>query len=202
MTDYQRAQRKIKTKVATVSAGTFGHGMDNIKHARNYAGKLCRELHLLGYPGAQIQMTNWHEAGPVNIIFKPTYCDYVIYSDAPKDAVRAAENQNTFLDSEDFVDRLKAWALSEWYALQFVQSSRLFACLYYLTNEVEWHNYARASRLAFTPTEAKAFEHELNQSIKETGKVCGPFYFGTKWPEPTNITPKPPETNRNAPPLT
>lgn len=169
-------------KIDTVHASTFGHGMGNIRHARNYAARLCAELHLLGHAGTQIQQTNWHEVG--SGLFPSTYCNYDVYSDAPQDVVDKAQEAHTFTGDGPFVERLKAWALTEWYGQSWVTASRLFACLYTLDESVDWHNYVWAARWMFGQTAQRAFAHELAQTAKETGTAYGPFYFGTKWPSP------------------
>lgn len=156
--------------VTKTRAGTYGHGMGNISKAKCAAGRICAELHLLGYPGAQIRQTNFHRVGPRNFT-KSSYCTYEIYyhEDLPPEVVKEAKTSYTFIHTEDRGLKAAVWALTEWYSHSWVQANRLCAV-------VGFYNYCRASQYMFDHIDGRAFEHEVTQNLNKLGKDYHRFY--------------------------
>jgi len=157
------------------------NGLGANKYARNRAGHIAAELHLAGYPGAQIQIVGSHH---VDTGFGYTYYHYGVYSDAPEEVVRVAEQACTSLEydnPEDLDKRILANALNYWYSAEWVPAARHCAIMYFLTGNDEWAERCRAAQMMFSKSEARAFFHELDQSVEELGEAYGPFYYGHAW---------------------
>lgn len=151
------------------------------------AAYLAAELHLLGYPGAQLLTKRERKEDAHHHTYY--HIEVELWGTAPESAVKEAEER--FISRErkgalHLPTRAAAWGLKEWYEGKFDWAAANFAILYVLTGEEGWREYYEAAQLArryhFHGTREREIERDAaRRPIEEEAARAGPNMYSSTW---------------------
>ena len=149
-------------------------GMGKYRYARESAAKMWAELHILGYPDAEIEIKS-SERSRDQFGNDNTLREYLVFSDAPEEIAEKARGTNTYLDADDneIETKAKAWGLMAYYAGDGVKARRLFAV-------AGMFDMAEKAFELWDETDKRAFEFEIRCGMEEYAKSYRKFYFGKR----------------------